>query len=190
MIMMIMMIAEKISLILILFVAFFVVSSGLFLILHIVFKNLQEKRNKDLLGKMPNYMAICACILAQIIAIGLMVFLILKTFEVGKNIPQPNAINQQRTNSEFDHLKGEELFQAIEQKYKNQKKMEAQDQDINTKKKPVKYWTRKQFYEYLEQKKANTQNQDINAEKKVGKFDHMTNEEVVQYFKQRDKKPQ
>ena len=128
--------------------------------------------------------------MAQIIAIGLMDFLILKTFEVGKNIPQPNAINQQRTNSEFDHLKGEELFQAIEQKYKNQKKMEAKDQDINTKKKPVKYWTRKQFYEYLEQKKANTQNQDINAEKKVGKFDHMTNEEVVQYFKQRDKKPQ
>jgi hypothetical protein len=42
----------------------------------------------------------------------------------------------------------------------------------------------------LEQKKANTQNQDINAEKKVGKFDHMTNEEVFQYFKQRDKKPQ
>ena len=67
---------------------------------------------------MPNYMAICACILAQIIAIGLMVFLILKTFEVGKNIPQPNAINQQRTNSEFDHLKGEELFQAVKQKYK------------------------------------------------------------------------
>ena len=28
------------------------------------------------------------------------------------------SINQQRTNSEFDHLKGEELFQAVKQKYK------------------------------------------------------------------------
>jgi hypothetical protein len=57
-----------------------------------------EKGNKDLLGKMPNYMAICACILAQIIAIGLMVFLILKTFEVGKNIPQPDGMNKKKQN--------------------------------------------------------------------------------------------
>lgn len=147
-----MMIAEKISLILILFVAFFVVSSGLFLILHIVFKNLQEKRNKDLLGKMPNYMTICACILAQIIAIGLMVFLILEIFEVGKNMPQnhlsneqrqalfkekaalesllrqpqPDGINEEKQTSEFAYLNGSDSTKISDDQFWDQFKQKPQ----------------------------------------------------------------
>lgn len=112
--------AFKIYLTLILFVAFFVVSSGLFLILHIVFKNLQEKRNKDLLGKMPNYMAICACILAQIIAIGWIVLFILETFEVGKNMPQNHH------KSEFDHLNGSDSTKMSDDQFWDQFKQKPQ----------------------------------------------------------------